>query len=1008
MVGSRGKGSRSKLKGLASGPVKPEPVKIIFDESSDGLLDGEVGKTDTLNSEMNSLEEEQMDEIIFGSVSGDGLEGKDPNSQEVNDREKDGVTEMDVNRSEDFCSHEGTIKDVNEVSGGSDATADVSAEDNEEKTNKMKAEEEHEARKNDKEEEDEAPVMFKLGHDDACAGDERKSPVVSLEGVPTDKEGLAFSDHVIMENMTDDLEYLIEPSKLDLEEPIGHLSDRGHEENVKENANSTNEVKENTGQVIRPKRKAGKKKVVKKKIMVRKPKEVEAGKNDKKPEEVEAPMKFELDNNDTGTADESKSSEVNMADNLENHKEPSKLDTEEPIRTLSDRGEEEQIKENASIINEVKEVTGQVNRPKRKIMKKKVVKKKMVQRHARAANEELLQLSDENNAFGEACKADTNGQVNNEDLSDGPCKVGTKDHVNNEDLSDEVCKVDTNEHVNNENPSVEACKTDKNEHANNEEAEVKPSVKFNRKLKIIRKKKTPGTATAQDAHRPQSGNEETRIVKHVGVNEPDGKNGEVGKSGDKGLLKRSQKKKFTKKVSQEGVPEDVNRSKPSKEGKSSKRIDSMGMIFMCSSETKKDCYQYKILGLPAGKKDMVSKIYQGMRLFLFDIDLRMLYGIYKAAAPGGYNIEPRAFKSQYPSQVRFAVLEDCVPLAEERFKNVLKDNYYTKNKFDCQLNSKQVKNLCKLFHEANKKAESQKASGSRRPADTGLSARRDKKRKRAEDIRRGAATPVERERSRRRAHVELRRAPVVIDDRSRRRAREEITRHAPMVIDDRSWRRTREQIRHAPVVIDDRSRRRAQEEIRHAPVVIDDRSRIRAQEELRHTPLMIDDRSRRRAQEELRHAPLMIDDTSRRRVQEEIRHTPVVIDDRYHGLPVYERETYISSVAPASSYQPLQVHSPSRARMYSFDRTLEVDPYRRDSILDHRDLSLLSSRESRLPIGLSHLNAYAPYREPHVYSGSVYSTDTRREHYDYTSGEPYAQNYTPAEHRPPPPLYRRY
>ncbi|PIA60337.1 hypothetical protein AQUCO_00300084v1 [Aquilegia coerulea] len=131
--------------------------------------------------------------------------------------------------------------------------------------------------------------------------------------------------------------------------------------------------------------------------------------------------------------------------------------------------------------------------------------------------------------------------------------------------------------------------------------------------------------------------------------------------------------------------------------KDTKKSDSMGMIFMCSSKTKQDCYRYKVLGLPAAKKDMVAKIYKGMRLFLFDIDLKLLYGIYKAAAPGGYNIEPKAFKSAFPSQVRFSVMDDCLPLSEEKFKAVIKDNYYGKNKFDCQLKAEQVKNLCKLF-----------------------------------------------------------------------------------------------------------------------------------------------------------------------------------------------------------------------------------------------------------------------------------------------------------------------
>lgn len=127
-----------------------------------------------------------------------------------------------------------------------------------------------------------------------------------------------------------------------------------------------------------------------------------------------------------------------------------------------------------------------------------------------------------------------------------------------------------------------------------------------------------------------------------------------------------------------------------------------GMIFMCSSKTKKDCYHYQVLGLPASKRDIVFEIYEGMKLFLFDFDLKLMYGIYEAAGPGGYNIEPKAFKSAFPSQVRFSVLEDCLPLPEEKFKKIIKDNYYSKIKFDCQLNSKQVEGLCELFRVASK------------------------------------------------------------------------------------------------------------------------------------------------------------------------------------------------------------------------------------------------------------------------------------------------------------------
>lgn len=110
-----------------------------------------------------------------------------------------------------------------------------------------------------------------------------------------------------------------------------------------------------------------------------------------------------------------------------------------------------------------------------------------------------------------------------------------------------------------------------------------------------------------------------------------------------------------------------------------KKVKSMGLIFLCNSETKWDCYWYKVLGLPGSKKHLVQKIYKGMWLFLFDIDLRLMYGIYKAARPGCYNIQPKAFSSAFPPQVWFAGSEDCLPVAEEKFKPMLRENYYAKN-----------------------------------------------------------------------------------------------------------------------------------------------------------------------------------------------------------------------------------------------------------------------------------------------------------------------------------------
>ncbi|GFP82325.1 b2 protein [Phtheirospermum japonicum] len=189
---------------------------------------------------------------------------------------------------------------------------------------------------------------------------------------------------------------------------------------------------------------------------------------------------------------------------------------------------------------------------------------------------------------------------------------------------------------------------------------------------------------------------------------------EAGLKNDKTPHKRIRRKKGPvggpKKLESGDKPE----SSLKKKGKK-KRVESMGMIFMCSSKTKDDCFKYRVFGLPESKKDIVEKIYGGMRLFLYDLDLKLMYGIYKAAGPGGYNIEPKAFKSQFPSQVRFTVLDDCLPLPEEEFKKVIKENYFTKTKFDCQLKSEQVKKLCKLFVASSKAHLSKKSRRLRKP-----------------------------------------------------------------------------------------------------------------------------------------------------------------------------------------------------------------------------------------------------------------------------------------------------
>ncbi|KAH9626146.1 hypothetical protein KSS87_006824 [Heliosperma pusillum] len=122
-----------------------------------------------------------------------------------------------------------------------------------------------------------------------------------------------------------------------------------------------------------------------------------------------------------------------------------------------------------------------------------------------------------------------------------------------------------------------------------------------------------------------------------------------------------------------------------------------GYIFMCNAKTKPDCFIYRVFGLPASRIDVVEKIKPNAKLFLFDFDVKLLYGPYIADSVGKLALEPYAFGGRFPAQVKFSIANDCLPLPEATFKEAIRENYLGKFKFKQDLSYEQVDKLVSLF-----------------------------------------------------------------------------------------------------------------------------------------------------------------------------------------------------------------------------------------------------------------------------------------------------------------------
>ncbi|KAL9315261.1 hypothetical protein ACSQ67_016262 [Phaseolus vulgaris] len=138
-------------------------------------------------------------------------------------------------------------------------------------------------------------------------------------------------------------------------------------------------------------------------------------------------------------------------------------------------------------------------------------------------------------------------------------------------------------------------------------------------------------------------------------------------------------------------------------GRNLRKSELGGVIFGCRNATMKECLSKLLFGLPAQHFSYVRNIDPGLPLFLFNYTDRKLHGIFEAASKGRMFIDPYGWtndgseRTQYPAQVQICVRLQCQPLPEDKFKELLADNYYINNHFWFELDHAQTSKLISVL-----------------------------------------------------------------------------------------------------------------------------------------------------------------------------------------------------------------------------------------------------------------------------------------------------------------------
>jgi len=100
-----------------------------------------------------------------------------------------------------------------------------------------------------------------------------------------------------------------------------------------------------------------------------------------------------------------------------------------------------------------------------------------------------------------------------------------------------------------------------------------------------------------------------------------------------------------------------------------------GQIFLCNSKTMNDCLSRMLFGSPKGLWHDVKQITKKTAIFLYAVGpTPTLHGVFVAEAAPRLNIDSRAWKGRFPSQVKVRRFHKFPPIPESDLSSIFGDD----------------------------------------------------------------------------------------------------------------------------------------------------------------------------------------------------------------------------------------------------------------------------------------------------------------------------------------------